>query len=69
MRRLGGRDNRSIGNEREVDSWVWDQVGLELVQVDIEGAIESKRGSDRRNNYKQINQTLALRNSNPYLEQ
>ncbi|KAF1768815.1 hypothetical protein GCK72_000628 [Caenorhabditis remanei] len=34
----------------EVDSWVWDQVGLELVEINIESSIETKRGSDRRDN-------------------
>lgn len=32
---LGGGDDGSVGNEREVDTGVGDQVGLELVQVDI----------------------------------
>ena len=47
MLSLSSRHNWSIGHKREVDTWVRDQVGLELVQVDVEGAIESKRGSDR----------------------
>ncbi len=50
MRCLGCRDNRSVGNEREVDTWVWDQVGLELVQIDVEGAIETERGGDGGDN-------------------
>lgn len=47
---LVGRDDGSVGNEREVDSGVGDQVGLELVQIDVEGTIETERGSDGRNN-------------------
>ena len=47
---LGGRDDGSIGDQREVDAGVGDQVGLELVQVDVEGAVEAERGSDGRNN-------------------
>ena len=27
--------------------WVWDQVGLELCEVNIEGSVKSKRGGDR----------------------
>ena len=27
-----------------MDAWVRDQVGLELIDIDIEGAIETKRG-------------------------
>jgi len=43
---LGGDDWR-VGCEREVDSRVWHQVGLELSKIDVEGAIESERGGDR----------------------
>jgi hypothetical protein len=44
---LGGRDDGRIGNQREVDTGVGDQVGLELVQVDVERAIEAERRGDR----------------------
>ncbi len=43
---LGSGDDRSIGDEREVNTWVGDQVGLELVQVDVEGTVESERGGN-----------------------
>ena len=33
-----------------MDSWVWYQVGLEFVQIDIQSTIESQRSSDGRNN-------------------
>lgn len=46
---LGGGDDGSVGDEREVDSGVGDQVGLELVQVDVEGTVESEGGGDGRN--------------------
>jgi len=39
-------DDWSISNQWEVDTWVWDQVGLELSQVDVEGTIESEGGGD-----------------------
>ena len=42
---LGG-DDRGVGGQREVDSWVGHQVGLELGQVDVEGAVEAEGGSD-----------------------
>jgi hypothetical protein len=45
---LGGGDDGSIGDEREMDTRVGDQVGLELVQVDVEGSVESERGGDGR---------------------
>ena len=44
---LLGRDDRRIGGQREVDTRVRHQVGLELGQVDVEGTIESERGGDR----------------------
>lgn len=46
---LGGGDNRGVGDEREVDTGVRNQVGLELVQVDVEGTVEAERSSDGRN--------------------
>ena len=39
-------DNWGVCGEREVDTWVGDQVGLELCQVDVEGTVEPERGSD-----------------------
>lgn len=50
MGSLSSRDNWGIGDEREVDTWVWDQVGLELVQIDVEGSIEAEGGSDGGDN-------------------
>ena len=43
-------DNWSIGNEREVDPWVGNQVGLELSQINIKSTIESERGGNGRYN-------------------
>lgn len=48
--RLLNRDNWCEGGEREVDTRERHQVGLELVQVDVQGAVETERGSDRRDN-------------------
>ena len=31
-----------------MDSWVGHQVGLELSDIDVEGTVESQRGSQRR---------------------
>merc|ERR1711937_1132064 len=36
----------SIRSQREVDSWIWNQVSLELGQIHIESSIKSERGSD-----------------------
>lgn len=49
----GSRDDRGVADERVVDTRVRDQVGLELVQVNVEGAIESKgrgNGADNLSN-------------------
>jgi hypothetical protein len=45
---LGGGDDGSVGNQREVDTRVGDQVGLELVKVDVEGTVEAEGGGDGR---------------------
>jgi hypothetical protein len=34
-----------------VNARVGHQVGLELVQIDVEGAVEAERSGDGRNNY------------------
>jgi len=44
---LAGRDDRSVGGEGEVDTRERNQVDLELVQVDVEGTVESKGSGDR----------------------
>ena len=43
---LLGRDDWSVGNQWEMDTWVWDQVSLELSKIDVEGTIESEGGGD-----------------------
>merc|ERR1719158_723717 len=43
---LLGRDDGSIGDEGEVDPRVGHKVGLELVQIDVQGSVEPQRGSD-----------------------
>ena len=45
---LVGRDDRGVGSKREMDSGERNQIGLELVQVDVQGTVKSKRGSDGR---------------------
>ena len=44
---LLSRDNGSISDEREVDTWIGHQVGLELCEIDIQGTIEAKGSGDR----------------------
>merc|ERR1719266_1106786 len=45
---LLSRDDRRIGDKREVNPWVGHQVGLELVQIDIQGAVEPQGSSKGR---------------------
>jgi hypothetical protein len=42
---LGG-DDWSVGGQREVDTWVWHKVGLELSQINVKCTVESKGGGD-----------------------
>mmetsp|Transcript_2757 Transcript_2757/g.8361 ORF Transcript_2757/g.8361 Transcript_2757/m.8361 type:complete len:472 (+) Transcript_2757:1024-2439(+) len=46
--RLFGRDDRGVRREHEVDARVRHEVGLELGDVDVEGAVEAERGRERR---------------------
>jgi len=50
MGRLFSREERSVGGEREVNPGERYQVGLELVQIDVEGTPESERRCDRGHN-------------------
>ena len=43
---LGCRDDWCVGDQREVDAWVWHQVGLELVEIDVQRSIEAEGGSN-----------------------
>ena len=45
---LVGGDERREAGDGEVDTRERNQVRLELVQVDVQGAVETKRGGDRR---------------------
>merc|ERR1712209_43462 len=44
------RDDWGIGDKREVDPWIWNQVSLELSQIHIKSSIKPKRGSDGGHN-------------------
>ena len=43
---LLGRDDRSVGGQREMDTWVGHQVGLELRQIHVQGTIETQGSGD-----------------------
>merc|ERR550519_523692 len=47
---LLSRDNWSVGNQREVDPGVGNQVCLELVKIYVQSSIESERGRDGGHN-------------------
>lgn len=42
MRAVLRRNDRGVANQGVVDTWERNKVGLELVQVDIEGAVKSQ---------------------------
>ena len=50
VRAPGGGDDRGVADERVVDTGVGDEVGLELVQVDVERAVEPERRGDGADN-------------------
>ena len=47
---LLGRDDRSVGGQREMDTWVGHQVGLELRQIHVQGTIETQGSGDGADN-------------------
>ena len=44
--RFCGRNNGRIGHQREMDTWVWYQIGLEFVQIDVQRSIKTERSGD-----------------------
>ena len=62
--RLLGRDDGSVGHQREVDTRVRYQVGLELGQVDVERALEAKRRRDRADDLR--DQSVQVRVRRPF---
>jgi hypothetical protein len=50
VRALLGRDDRRVADERVMNTRVWHQVGLELIQVDIESSVEAQTRGDGANN-------------------
>lgn len=46
--RLLGGDDWCVSHQREVDTRVGHQVGLELCKIDVEGAVEAQGGGDGR---------------------
>ena len=54
-----GTDNGSISDEREMDTWEWDEVSLELGEINIECSVKMKRRHSRGNNLS--NQTIEIR--------
>jgi hypothetical protein len=47
---LGRGDDRGVADERVVNSGVGNQVGLELVEIDVEGTIKSERRGNGADN-------------------
>jgi len=45
-----GRDDWSVSGQWEMDSWVGDQVSLELGKIDVQSTIESERCGDGTDN-------------------
>lgn len=58
MAALGGADHWGVADQGVVDSGVRNQVGLELVQVDVQGTVESQRTRNRAHHLS--NQTVEV---------
>lgn len=50
VRAAAARHDRRVADQWVVDTRIWDQVGLELVQVDVEGTIEAQAAGDGADN-------------------
>jgi hypothetical protein len=58
--RLRCRDNWGVSDKREMDARVWDEIGLELVQVDVERAVETEGGGDRGDDWTEVSYALEI---------
>lgn len=47
---LGSRNNGGIADQWIMDTWVRNQVGLELVEIDVESTVKTQRRSDGAHN-------------------
>ena len=47
-------DDWCVGHKWEMDARVWHQVGLELVEIDVQGTVETQRGSDTGHNLEKV---------------
>ena len=50
MGALVGRDDWRVADQWVMNTWVWDQVGLELVQIDVKSTIKTQAGGNRADN-------------------
>lgn len=50
MRALAGRNDRRVADQRVVNTRIRDQVGLELVQIDVKRTVETQGRGDRADN-------------------
>lgn len=41
VRGVLGTNDRSVSNKREMNTRVWDKVGLELVEINVEGTVKT----------------------------
>ena len=55
---LLSRDDGRVSDQREMNPGVWHQIGLELVEVNIESTIKTERGSNGGDNL--TNQTIQI---------
>jgi hypothetical protein len=45
-----GWDDWRVWTQHKMNSWIWDQVGLEFSDINVQGTIESQRGGQRWDN-------------------
>lgn len=60
---LGSRNDRRVADKRVVDTRVGDQVSLELVEIDVQGAVEAEGGGDGADDLSNEAVKVAIRGS------
>jgi len=55
---LCATDERSVGGDKHVKTWVWDENGWEIVDIHVKTSLETKGGSKR--GYNLSNQSVKV---------
>jgi hypothetical protein len=66
---LGSGYNWGVCDQREMDTWVWNQIRLKFIKIDVKGTVKSEGSGNGRYNLSRISNTSNKTLDSTYLEQ